>query len=325
MGGNSAKKIPSGFKKASCFADVLSLLRLKFSEGFFVGASANSKQLNLHCLLCGSSGLKVFYEIADVPASCNLLWTSKEAAINCPRGSIRLAFCPNCSFIANYEIEPEKNQYGNLYDNSLFYSAHFQNFAKELANQLIRRYSLNQKNIVEIGCGKVDFLSLFCELGNNKGLRLNPATAENQSGSQCAPNLVESTMTFPEKSTHGCQIDFVFSYHELEHMNYPKGFLKSLRQMDGINSGTRFFFAVPNAKKTFEKGDFTDIIYEHFSYFTVSSCAISFPFVVSISLSSERLCMKSSTPSMFTLPFVSRELQSMNQVQRPQIVKWKTA
>ena len=54
-------------------------------------------------------------------------------------------------------------------------------------------------------------------------------------------------------------------------MNYPKNFLSNLRKIFGYSSKTHVFFAVPNALKAFEEGDFTDIIYEHVSYFTVPS------------------------------------------------------
>jgi hypothetical protein len=225
----------------------------------------------LRCLLCGSPKLMVFYEIADVPASCNLLWTSSDAAKNCPKGSIKLAFCSNCSFIANYENEPEKNEYGSLYDNSLFYSGHFRNFAKELAINLIRRYNLNKKNIIEVGCGKVDFLTLFCKLGGNSGLRLNPMAIKGASENRSVPDSVGSAAQFQQELNQGFMIDFVFSYHELEHINSPHIFLNSLKQVSGINSKTQFFFAVPNVMKAFKNGDFTDIIYEHVSYFTIPS------------------------------------------------------
>lgn len=36
------------------------------------------------CPLCGSHGLRVFYSMKDVPASCNRLWTKKDDALNCP-------------------------------------------------------------------------------------------------------------------------------------------------------------------------------------------------------------------------------------------------
>jgi len=222
------------------------------------------------CPVCGSLRSKVFYEVSDVPASCNILWASKDAAINCPKGHLRLAFCLVCTFITNAALEPEKNQYGFLYDNSLFYSPHFQNFAKEMATNLIQRYNLHNKTIVEVGCGKVDFLSLFCELGNNTGLRYNPAQSQGQTKDQ---NRTDSTDSIPsfDKLNESLKVDFVFSYHELEHLNYPKSFLIALRQMISNNSHTKFFFAVPNAQKSFEEGDYTDIIYEHVSYFTIPS------------------------------------------------------
>jgi hypothetical protein len=54
-------------------------------------------------------------------------------------------------------------------------------------------------------------------------------------------------------------------------MNNPKKFLSTLRKMLGNNLKIHVFVAVPNAMKAFEKGDFTDTIYEHVSYFTVPS------------------------------------------------------
>jgi hypothetical protein len=230
-----------------------------------------NEQSEIHCSLCGSSGLLVFYEMTSVPASCNLLWTSKEEAINCPKGNIKLAFCSSCTFIANYALEPEKNQYGHLYDNSLFYSQHFQNFAKKLAANLTQRYDLHNKTIVEVGCGKVDFLSLFCELGGNIGLRFNPAQLEGKDESRSTSDLAESIPRFHNKLNQNRKIDFVFSYHELEHLNYPKDFLRVLRQIIGHSQHAHVFFAVPNALKAFKEGDFTDVIYEHVSYFTVPS------------------------------------------------------
>jgi hypothetical protein len=52
-----------------------------------------SEQSDTHYPLCGSSELQTFYEVTDVPASCHLLWSSKEEPINCPKGNIQLAFC----------------------------------------------------------------------------------------------------------------------------------------------------------------------------------------------------------------------------------------
>ena len=230
-----------------------------------------NEQSDVHCPLCGSSGLWIFYEVTDVPASCNLLWRKKDEAINCPKGNIRLAFCSICTFVTNIALEPEKNQYGNRYDNSLFYSAHFQSFAEKLATNLVQRYDLHKKTVIEIGGGKVDFLSLLIDLGNNHGLRVDPFYTEVEDKSRKANAIAGSIPSFHSQLDGGDKADFVFSYHELEHMNYPKKFLSNLRKILGNSSKAHFFFAVPNALKAFEEGDFTDIIYEHVSYFTIPS------------------------------------------------------
>ena len=230
-----------------------------------------NRQTMQSCPVCGSSKLKIFYEIEDVPASCNILWDSKYAAVNCPKGQLRLAFCPRCTFIANSAIEPEKNQYGRLYDNSLFYSKHFQDFARKMATDLIQRYNLHNKTVVEVSCGKVDFLSFFCESGNNQGLRLSPTQLEKEFTYQNKNKFTGSAQPSCNRQAERLEVDFVFSYHELEHLNNPASFLNALRQMLVHSPNASVFFAVPNAKKSFEEGDYTDIIYEHVSYFTVPS------------------------------------------------------
>ncbi|MFB3888921.1 MAG: class I SAM-dependent methyltransferase [Candidatus Bathyarchaeia archaeon] len=228
------------------------------------------------CPLCGSATMEVFYEQADVPASCNLLWTSKRAAVSCPKGNIRLAFCDACSYIVNVALEPSKNQYTERYDNSLFFSNDFRTFTKKMATELVQRFDLHNKRIVEIGGGKVDFLSDLCKIGNNHGVRLNPFDSDAARNKKRVSGSPRTAKAFTLTDSEKLNADFAFSYHELEHMNSPRAFLDALRKMLSNNPRVRFFFAVPNALKAFEDGCFADIIYEHVSYFTPASLASLF-------------------------------------------------
>ncbi|MGD0644273.1 MAG: class I SAM-dependent methyltransferase [Candidatus Bathyarchaeia archaeon] len=231
----------------------------------------NENSGTCNCALCGSSDLRIFYTAKNVPASCNRLWKNKDDALNCPKGDIKLAFCRSCTFISNIAIEPEKNQYDSGYDNSLFYSAHFQEFARKLTSKLVEQYGLYNKNIVEIGGGKVDFLSSLKELGKNCAFRFNPFYPKFESSNQEANSPLSSiTRSFPFLD-EGKKVDFVFSYHELEHMNNPKILLKYLWMLLDKSTSPHVFFSVPNALKAFEEGDYSDIIYEHVSYFTIPS------------------------------------------------------
>ncbi len=235
-----------------------------------------NEKSEIGCPLCGFSGLRVFYNANNVPASCNRLWKNRNDAISCPKGDIKLAFCPSCTFVSNITIEPEKNQYDSQYDNSLFYSAHFREFARKLAAVLTERYSLYNKNIVEIGGGKVDFLSLLVGLGKNCGFRFDPFHSQVEVTDQKKDIPSSSVLRSFPFLDEGKKIDFVFSYHELEHINNPKNFLKGLRKVLDPSASARVFFSVPNALKAFEEGDYSDIIYEHVSYFTVPSLCFLF-------------------------------------------------
>ncbi len=222
------------------------------------------------CPLCGKMESIIFFEETNIPCSCNQLWPTKAKAVNCPKGDIVLAFCPSCRFITNCALEPDKNQYNSMYDNSLFYSAHFQSFAEEFVAGLIKQYDLHNKTVMEITCGKVNFLSFFSTMGPNNTVKLSTLSG---AGGKIINAAASSTPVIDGTigSSEAQKIDFVFSYHELEHANSPKGFLGLLRKKLGGNLETVIFLAVPNALKAFDEGSFSDIIYEHVSYFTVPS------------------------------------------------------
>lgn len=211
----------------------------------------------------------------DIPINGNLLWTSQSTAMNCPKGDIKLAFCPRCSYIFNLDFEPERQSYDKNYENSLFYSPHFQRFAKTLANNLIERYDLHGKDLIEIGLGKSNFLSLLCELGNNNGVSFDPTQTINREEKHTADRIKIIPDFYSEKYSE-YKPDFIFSWHVLEHINDPKAMLTTIRRAVGDREEAALFFSVPNALHNFRSLLFWDIIYEHLSYFTKTSLSYIF-------------------------------------------------
>ncbi|MCW4003166.1 MAG: class I SAM-dependent methyltransferase [Candidatus Bathyarchaeota archaeon] len=231
------------------------------------------------CPLCGEDKSIIFFEMHNIPCNCNLLWQTREEAINCPKGDLTLGYCPSCTFIANYTLQPEKNQYIGQYDNSLYHSHLFQYFAKNKVQSLIDKYNLHGKTVMEATVGKVDFLSFFCSLGSNKGIKFDTSFINSLEGSKKDIIPVDYN-SLTEDSDSGRAnnepVDFVFSYHELEHANSPRHFLNILKERIGKNSETIFYISVPHIIKAFHEGDFTDVIYEHPSYFTSSALLLLF-------------------------------------------------
>ncbi len=109
-----------------------------------------------------------------MPVHCCLLWPDKDEAIQTDRGDIELAYCQNCSHIYNKSFDPMKINYSGHYENALYFSDTFQDYAQKLAAYLVKKYRIQNKDIIDIGCGQGYFLSMLCEMGNNRGYGFDP-------------------------------------------------------------------------------------------------------------------------------------------------------
>src|SRR3989304_3717247 len=129
----------------------------------------------IKCPVCFSTDTSIFFETEDVPAHIGLLWESKKDALNCTKGDIKLAFCGECGLIWNLKFEEAIMEYTGPYDNSLHFSLVYQDYARSVADRLVKSYHLYRKTIIEIGSGRGDFLSMLCTAGNNRGIGFDPS------------------------------------------------------------------------------------------------------------------------------------------------------
>jgi 2-polyprenyl-3-methyl-5-hydroxy-6-metoxy-1,4-benzoquinol methylase len=228
------------------------------------------QDLSVSCPICRGEVQVDFMVIAQAPVHCNLLWTSKAAAQAAPRGEIRLCFCPDCGHIFNRAFEPEKMEYTQSYENSLHFSPRFQEYATSLAAELVERHGLYGKDVIEIGSGQGDFLTMLVEGGVNRGIGFDPSyipTAERQHDS------ITMVQDFYSEKYAGQSADFICSRHVLEHIFQPDDFLHSIRQVIADRREMVVFFEVPNVMYTVGELGIWDIIYEHYSYFSRHSLA----------------------------------------------------
>lgn len=218
------------------------------------------------CPVCGSEHWHEFFPMLNVPIYCNVLWPSQEQARHCPKGDIRLAFCGHCGFIGNTAFDAGLLEYQQDYENALDFSPRFQEYARSLAQRLIDKYDLHQKDIVEIGCGKGEFLVSLCEMGNNRGFGFDPSYVPLPEHDRVKEH-VHFIQDFYSDRYANYQADFICCRHTLEHVQHPVALLKALRQAIGDRPQTAIFFEVPNALDTFRHQAIWDIIYEHCCYF----------------------------------------------------------
>lgn len=227
------------------------------------------------CPVCHNTDIAAFITISQMPVHCNLLWPTRAEAIGAPRGNIHLGFCPTCGHVFNTAFDPALMEYTQQYENSLHFSPRFQSYAEALAARLIDQYDLRGKDIVEIGSGKGEFLTLLCELGENRGVGFDPSYVPDPAG---ATRNERGTFVqdFYAEQYAGYSADLVCCRHVLDHIQHPRDFLRNVRRAVGDRHDTVIFFEVPNALFMLRALSVWDFIYEHCSYFCAGSLAHAF-------------------------------------------------
>jgi SAM-dependent methyltransferase len=235
-----------------------------------VTSTAHNTPVN-GCPVCRATNTAVLLESQQVPVHCNVLWPTRDEAIRAPRGDIRLGFCEECGHIFNLAFDPQLMEYTQVYENSLHFSPRFQQYAKSQAEHLIEQYDLLDKDVIEIGCGKGEFLNLLCELGNNRGVGFDPSYVPDQG--EKVSEQVTVIQDFYSERYASYQADLICCRHVLEHIQFPRAFLSTVRRSIGDRFGTIVFFEVPNVMYTLRDLGIWDLIYEHSSYFSTGSLA----------------------------------------------------
>ena len=231
-----------------------------------------SVPLLLKCPCCGSDHVRVFYEAPSVPVNSVLLVSSREEALRFPTGDISLGFCNACGFIYNTSFDRRLVEYSSRCEETQGFSAYFREWHENLARRLIHRYGLRAKKIVEIGCGKGEFLTLLCDLGHNRGIGFDPAYIPERVSSESASHVEFIADLYNEDHT-GIRADFLCCKMTLEHINNTGEFVRMVRRSLKDSSDTCVFFQVPDVLRVLEEEAFWDVYYEHCSYFSIGSLA----------------------------------------------------
>lgn len=227
------------------------------------------------CPICSSAGLALSIETRQVPVHCNLLWPTRDEAILAPKAEMRLAVCGECGHLFNRAFNPNLMTYTQDYENSLHFSPHFQRYAASLATKLIQRYDLHGKDIIEIGCGSGDFLTLLCKLGNNRGIGFDPGPLHEPLDKKQSGRITFIRDVYSDRYAH-FTADLICFRHVLEHFHDPMDFLGMLRRAVASRPNAVLFAEVPNVQSTLRDLAIWDITYEHYSYFSRHSLARAF-------------------------------------------------
>lgn len=225
---------------------------------------------SLKCPVCGSDDFRPFFRSPNIPALSCALWPTVEEARDCARGTLTLARCSACGFVENTTFDEKLLEYDATYENALHFSSVYRDYARREAEELVKRYDLHGKKIVDIGCGDGQFLSLLCELGGNTGFGYDPSYVADDKMPPLHPDVTIETRYFTAEDA-AQHADLVLSRQVLEHIPDPAAFMRMLRSGFGDRTDTIVSFEVPNAEYVFKDLSVWDLIYEHCNQFTEPS------------------------------------------------------
>jgi SAM-dependent methyltransferase len=224
------------------------------------------------CPSCSGTDTRVFYEVDNIPVHQVRLVRSKEAALNCPKGDMRMALCHDCGFVWNAAFKPELVTYEDDYESTQAVSPAFNVFHQKLAENLMQRYDLAGKEVFEIGCGQGEFLAMLCDLGAASATGFDPVIRELEAEHPKVKLLKE---WYDEKYAD-LRPDFVCSKMVMEHIPDPGRYCAMLRATIGDRPEVISFAMMPEVTRILKLRAFWDIYYEHCAYFSLGSLGRAF-------------------------------------------------
>ena len=225
--------------------------------------------MHAHCPSCGGERLEGFFTIKNAPIFSLVTVKSKAEALAVPRKDIELAFCNDCGFIFNRLFDTSIDYFSGGYEDQQGFSRTFMEYLTKIADGLVEKYGLHGKPIVEIGCGKGDFLNLLVQKSGGRGTGIDPAY---ERGRQSNPELTFYKEFYALE--HGkLPAALICCRHTLEHIHQTAAFLQLIRDSLGKRTDAVVFFEVPQIARILDSCAFWDIYYEHCSYFSAGSLA----------------------------------------------------
>ena len=218
------------------------------------------------CPCCDSSTTTTIYRVSSIPVHSCILLDSAEEAKAFPRGDLNIVFCSSCGFLFNAHFDKTVMSYAGNFEESQHFSETFSTFAKGLAAQVAQRCAISGKHVLEIGCGKGEFLRELCRIGNATGLGIDPGYRADPGRGSDADRVRFLAEYFKEDSQ--IDADVVLCRHTLEHIASVRDFVRSIRKGIGARNESSVVFETPDVKRVLQEGAFWDMYYEHCSYFS---------------------------------------------------------
>jgi SAM-dependent methyltransferase len=220
------------------------------------------------CPGCGGGRLSAPYRIPRQPVILNYRFASAGEAQRVKRRDLRLVQCQRCGLVFNSNLDADAIPYDRRYENRQTASDAFVSHLEQLAERLIARHALAGKRILEVGCGKGEFLRMICERAGARG--------EGYDTSYEGPRTA-GAVTFHKRYLRARDVaadhDLIICRHVTEHVGPIGAFLRELHAIARASGGPATLIETPSLEWIAAHRSFWDVFYEHCNYYTLPCLA----------------------------------------------------
>ena len=218
------------------------------------------KQINT-CRVCYNE-LKSLLTYKNMPKAAQN-FPDKDSLFQDKGIVLEVCQCIGCGLV---QLNNEPVSYYKDVIRAAAYSEEMKEFRLKQFNNFIKKYNLKNKNIVEVGCGKGEYLSLMDEFNiNTYGIEHSQESVDYciSKGLNVSKMYLENSNDIINKNFN---FDAFFILNFFEHLVNPNLTLKILNQ--NLNDNAVGIIEVPNFDMMLKNNLFSEFINDHLFYFT---------------------------------------------------------
>jgi len=214
------------------------------------------------CRVCqGALSEDILLSYQGMPAAAQAFPDAASLDRDCG-SDLKVCQCSSCGLV---QLDAKPVPYYREVIRAAAFSDEMQQFRRSQLQEWIAHHGLRGKKILEVGCGRGEYLALLDECGvEAHGLEYSAASV-----SACRAMGLSAQRGYVDRAAKripGAPFDGFMSLNFLEHWPHPRTSLKGIA--NNLAAGATGLVEVPNFDMILQKRLFSEFISDHLSYFT---------------------------------------------------------
>lgn len=220
------------------------------------------------CRLCGHDDTVVALSLPGSPRNIQRLLKADERAQDKPIDLV-VRQCTRCGFV---QLPPVlDDEYYDDYLMGTTHSSQMQEYQKRQARDLVERFGLRDKRVIEAGCGDGSFSSHLRDAGAQV-FGIEPSQRFRELALTKGHEVEAGYLTATRKLNHG-PFDAFVTRQVLEHVPDIHDFLTGIRR--NLALGAVGLVEVPSLEKALQDRRYYDFFSDHVNYFSLKTLALA--------------------------------------------------